>query len=194
MRFRRIALAALVVAASGSTTASAHTGIEHVASFVSGLAHPWTGIDHLLAMLAVGLWAGMNGGRAVWAWPIAFVGVMVAGGGLGMMGVHLPIVESGILASVIVLGLLVLSAVRLPVAAGAALVAVFALLHGHAHGSELPAETAAVTYASGFVLATALLHAIGLCLAYLCTGEWGRTLVRGAGALVAACGVALAFI
>ena len=113
----------------------------------------------MLAMVAVGLWAGLNGGRALWAWPVAFVGVMLAGGALGMAGVAVPMVEPGILASVIVLGLLVLTAARLPVALGAALVGVFALLHGHAHGAELPTEAAAATYAAGFALATALLHA-----------------------------------
>ena len=145
----------------GSDAALAHTGLEHAVSFASGFKHPWTGLDHMLAMVAVGLWAGLNGGRALWAWPAAFVGVMVAGGALGIAGIPVPMVEPGILASVIVLGLLVLAAARLPVALGAALVAVFALLHGHAHGAELPAQAAAATYAAGFALATALLHAPG---------------------------------
>ncbi len=102
----------------------------------------------MLAMVAVGLWAGANGGRALWAWPLAFVGVMVVGGVLGIAGVPMPMVEPGILASVIVLGLLVLAAIRLPVVVGAALVAVFALLHGHAHGAELPVEAAAASLCS----------------------------------------------
>ena len=127
----------------------------------------------MLAMVAVGLWAGLNGGRALWVWPVAFVGVMVAGGALGIAGVPLPMVEPGILASVVVLGLLVLAAAQLPVALGAAIVAVFALLHGHAHGAELPAEAAAVTYAAGFAIATALLHALGLGVAYLAQSERG---------------------
>jgi urease accessory protein len=184
-----LALAWLVLA---SGTAEAHTGLEHAVSFATGFKHPWTGIDHMLAMVAVGLWAGLNGGRALWAWPAAFVGLMVAGGVLGITGVPVPMVEPGILTSVIVLGLLVLAAARLPVALGAALVALFALLHGHAHGSELPGEAAAATYAAGFALATALLHAIGLGVAHLADGATGRTLVRGAGALVAVVGVALA--
>jgi urease accessory protein len=117
---------------------------------------------------------------------------MLAGGALGIAGLAVPMVESGILASVIVLGLLVLTAARLPVAAGAALVAAFALLHGHAHGAELPTEAAAVTYAVGFAIATALLHAIGLGVAYLATSDAGRIAVRGAGALTAIAGVALA--
>ena len=123
--------------------ALAHTGAEHAFSFASGFKHPFTGLDHMLAMVAVGLWAGLNGGRALWAWPVAFVGVMVLGGALGISGFAVPMVEAGILASVVVLGLLVLAAAKLPVAAGAILVAAFALLHGHAHGAELPGEAAA---------------------------------------------------
>jgi urease accessory protein len=145
----------------------------------------------MLAMVAVGLWAGLNGGRALWAWPAAFVGVMVVGGALGILGVPLPMVEPGILASVIVLGVLVLTALQLPIAIGTALVALFALLHGHAHGSELPIEAAAASYASGFAMATALLHGIGLGIAYAAGGTRGRLVVRGAGALVAVAGVAL---
>ena len=183
---------ALVLA--GTSAAVAHTGLEHAVSFAAGFKHPWTGLDHMLAMVAVGLWAGLNGGRALWVWPVAFVGVMVAGGALGFADVPLPMVEPGILASVVVLGLLVLAAAQLPVAPGAVIVAVFALLHGHAHGAELPAEASAVTYAAGFAIATAILHAIGLGVAHLAQSERGKLLVRGAGALVAAGGVALAVI
>src|SRR6476660_332538 len=96
------AVAALALAATAAAPALAHTGLEHATSFSSGFLHPLTGPDHLLAMVAVGLWAGLNGGRAVWAWPVAFVGVMLIGGVLGMTGVALPAVESGILASVVV--------------------------------------------------------------------------------------------
>ena len=190
MRLAAMAAAALV----GPGEALAHTGAQHAFSFASGFAHPWTGLDHMLAMVTVGLWAGLNGGRALWAWPAAFVGVMLAGGAFGMAGMVLPLVESGILASVVVLGLLVLAAARLPVAVGAGLVATFALLHGHAHGAELPGDAAAATYAAGFALATALLHAIGLGVTRFATSPRGRLLVRGAGALVAAAGVALAVV
>jgi urease accessory protein len=190
--FAGIGLAVLSTLAPDA--ALAHTGMEHAASFTAGLTHPWTGLDHLLAMVAVGLWAGLVGGRAVWAWPVAFVGVMVLGGALGMAGVALPLVESGILASVVALGLLVLAALRLPVAVGAVLVAVFAVLHGHAHGAELPVEGAAASYFAGFALATAALHALGLGAAYLATGERGKLIVRGAGALVAVAGVVLAVV
>lgn len=185
---------AFVFAVSLADNAIAHTGAGHAFSFASGFKHPFTGLDHMLAMVAVGLWAGLNGGRALWAWPVAFVGVMVLGGTLGISGVPVPMVEAGILASVVVLGLLVLAAAQLPVAAGAALVAVFALLHGHAHGAELPGEASAASYAAGFAIATAMLHAIGLGVARLAASDNGKLAVRGAGALVAAAGIALAVV
>jgi urease accessory protein len=185
-----LAAAALLLA---SNAALAHTGAEHAFSFASGFKHPFTGLDHMLAMVAVGLWAGLNGGRALWLWPVAFLGVMVLGGALGISGFAVPMVEAGILASVVILGLLVLTAAQVPVAAGALLVAAFALLHGHAHGAELPGEAAAASYAAGFAIATAILHAIGIGVSRMASSASGRLLVRGAGALVAAAGVALAF-
>lgn len=190
----RIVLAALAAAgvALGPDSALAHTGAGHAFSFAAGFKHPLTGLDHMLAMVAVGLWAGLNGGRALWLWPVAFVGVMVLGGLLGISGVAVPMVEGGILASVVVLGLLVLTAVKLPAAIGAMLVGAFALLHGHAHGAELPGEAAPASYAAGFAIATAILHAIGIGVAHLAVSPNGRLAVRGAGALVAAAGVALA--
>ena len=190
----KTASAAVAVSIGAAGAAHAHTGMEHAFSFASGFAHPWTGIDHMLAMVAVGLWAGLNGGRALWVWPVAFVGVMLAGGTLGIAGVPIPFVEPGILASVIVLGLLVLAAARLPVALGAALVALFAVLHGHAHGAELPAAASAASYAAGFALATAVLHAVGVGVALLARSEGGRIIVRGAGAAVAVAGVALVVV
>jgi urease accessory protein len=177
-----------------ASSAVAHTGAEHAASFASGFAHPWSGLDHLLAMVAVGLWAGLVGGRALWTWPAAFVAVMLAGGLVGVAGVPLPMVEPGILASVIVLGLLVLMAARLPVWVGALLVALFAVLHGHAHVAGLPAAGAAASYCVGFALATAALHALGLGIAYVASGNRGRLIVRGAGAAVATAGIALAVV
>jgi len=172
--------------------ALAHTGLEPALSLASGFAHPWTGLDHMLALLAVGLWAGLNGGRALWAWPAAFVGAMLAGAALAIAGLAVPLVEPGILASVVVLGLLVLTAARLPVALGTVLVAVFALLHGHAHGAELPGGASAAAYAAGFALATALIIGIGIGIAAVSRNAMGRFCVRGAGAAVAALGVALA--
>jgi urease accessory protein len=166
--------------------------VDHEYSFFAGLAHPFTGLDHMLAMLSVGLWAGLNGGRALWAWPAAFVGVMITGGLLGASNISLPLIEPGILASVVVLGLMIVLAVQLPVVAGAVIIAVFALLHGHAHGSEVHLEFAAATHALGFVAATAILHAIGVGIALVASGYTGRMAVRGAGALVMAAGIYLA--
>ena len=156
---RRILLAAALTLAA--TPAFAHPGHDHVATFAAGVAHPLGGLDHLLAMVSVGLWAALRGGKAVWAWPLAFVGAMLAGGALGMAGIVLPLVEPAILASVIVLGVLTAAAIRAPIAAGASLIALFGLAHGYAHGAEAPAG-AAVAYAAGFAIATAGLHLAGL--------------------------------
>jgi urease accessory protein len=181
----------MLASASGAV---AHTGAEHTLSFAAGFAHPWSGLDHILAMVAVGLWAGLKGGRAAWAWPLSFVAVMVAGGFLGFAGVPVPMVEPGILASIIVLGLLVFLAVDVPVAAGAALVAVFAVLHGHAHGGELPADAAGMSFAAGFGIATAMLHGIGLLIAYVGSGEGSRIIVRACGGATALAGLLLAIL
>jgi urease accessory protein len=153
----------------------------------AGFAHPFLGWDHLLAMIAAGLWAAQLGGRALWALPLTFVSVMVGGALLGVGGVALPHVEAGIAASLLALGLFVAFATRLHLAAGVAFVAAFALFHGHSHGTELPAMVSAWTYAAGFVAATALLHITGIAL--------GRGLqakaVKIAGACVALAGVSL---
>jgi urease accessory protein len=177
---------ALLLAAGG---AEAHTLGAHGAGFASGLAHPFLGLDHVLAMVAVGLWAAQLGGRAVWAVPAVFVAVMLAGGALGMTGVALGPVELGIAASVVVLGALVTFGVRLPLAAAMALAGAFALFHGHAHGTELPEAASALGYACGFVIATALLHAAGIA-AGLTLGRGGaRPYLRLSGAAIAAAGV-----
>ncbi len=146
----------------------------------------------MAVMVAVGLWAALKGGRALWAWPAAFVGVMLASGGLGLLGVPVPFVEPGILASVVALGLLVALAVDVPVWAGALVIGLFALLHGHAHGTEVPETAAGLEYMAGFALATALLHGVGIA-AGLGFGQRFRGLARAAGAACAALGVGLAF-
>lgn len=180
-----IAMAAL------STTAApafAHVGAEH-GSLMSGLAHPFSGADHLLAMIAVGLWAAQLGGRARFAVPAAFASVMVLGFGLALFGMALPFVEPAILASVIGLGLLVALAVKIPTYAGAAIVSVFALFHGHAHGAELGGASA-LTFGLGFLASTIILHAIGL-LAGTSLSARLATGARLAGGLTAASGAAL---
>jgi urease accessory protein len=154
-----------------------------------GFAHPLGGADHLLAMLAVGLWAGLVGGTARWAWPVAFLTCMALGGVLGMTGLELPMAEVGIGLSVAILGLLIAFGVRAPVAAGMALCGAFALAHGFAHGAEMPADASGLTYGLGFVAATALIHAAGLGLAFL--GVMAPRALRIAGAGVALAGVGL---
>ena len=160
----------------------------HGAGFEAGVTHPFTGFDHLLAMLAVGMWAAQQGGRAQWSIPLAFVAMMTLGGILALTGVHLPMVETGIATSVLVLGLLVTFSARLPLAAGATLVGIFALFHGHAHGAELPLAASPVEYALGFILATAALHGIGIALGnHMKKGS--LPLLQLSGAAVAATGV-----
>lgn len=172
--------------------AHANPGAGPAHGFSHGLLHPLLGLDHLLAMIAVGLWAAQLGGRATWAVPASFVGVMAFGGLAGAAGWSLPMVETGILVSVFLLGLLVAFAVRLPAWAGALLVGAFALFHGHAHGSEMPAGASAWLYAGGFVLATAALHAAGLGLGIALKNVSPAPALRTAGALVMLSGVMLA--
>lgn len=190
MRNYRAAVLLAVLALAGSSSAFAHPGHE-TSGFASGLAHPVLGLDHILAMLAVGLWAAQLGGRAVWAVPASFVGVMLAGGALGMAGADLPLVESGILASVLVLGLLVATAAKLPLYANVTLAGLFALCHGHAHGAELAAGASGLAYAAGFALATACLHLAGLGLGYAFKQLKAEKLLRVAGGAVSAAALLL---
>ncbi len=157
----------VVIASALAGPALAHTGVGAVHGFGAGLLHPLFGVDHVLAMVAVGLWAGLTGGRARFAYPLAFVGMMVLSGLWGMSGAALPGVEIGIAVSVVVLGLAIALRATPPLAAGAAACAIFAIFHGHAHGAELPQGSSGLGYALGFVLATAALHGAGLALAGL---------------------------
>jgi urease accessory protein len=175
----------------GAPGAEAHLLGEQGAGFAAGILHPLSGLDHLLAMLAVGIWAAQLGGRAVWAVPAAFVGAMLAGGLLAIAGIALPLVEPGILGSVMLFGLLIATAARVPTALGMAIVGLFALFHGHAHGTELPQAANPALYAAGFVIATATLHAAGLALAFLTARVAPKMAVRVAGGAIAATGVAL---
>ncbi|RVD57909.1 HupE/UreJ family protein [Mesorhizobium sp. M2D.F.Ca.ET.185.01.1.1] len=188
---KRSTLAAILLLAA-AMPAYAHVGVGTTSSFAAGFAHPLSGLDHMAVMLAVGLWAAMKGGRAVWAWPLAFLGVMLVGGGLGMLHMPLPFVEPGILASVVALGLLVALAIDLPVSAGVAIIGLLALFHGHAHGTEVPENAGGLDYMAGFAAATVLLHAIGIA-AGLGLGLRYRSLARAAGAACAAVGIGLAF-
>jgi urease accessory protein len=190
---KRIATVVALLAL-GANPAFAHPGHFGVSSFAAGVAHPLSGIDHIAVMVAVGLWAALKGGRALWAWPSAFVGVMLIGGALGMshsLDVALPLVEPGILASVVVLGLMVALAVDLPVAAGAALIGAFALLHGHAHGSEVAENIGGLDYMAGFAVATATLHLVGIGFALSMQRASLRPAIRIAGAVCVLIGGAL---
>ena len=180
----RTLVTTLALTAAG--TAYAHTGDHALLGFMSGWSHPWMGLDHLLAMLAVGLWAAQQGGRALWAVPLTFVAAMVVGGALAGFGIVLPFVETGIALSVLVLGLLLVWQQRLPLAAGMGIVGVFALFHGFAHGLEMPLAVSPVLYALGFVLATSLLHGIGVL-----AGSYSKPALRIAGAATALNGATL---
>jgi urease accessory protein len=186
----RIALVIAVLLA-GAAPAYAHVGVGSTASFAVGIAHPLSGLDHMTVMIAVGLWAALKGGRALWIWPAAFVGVMLVGGALGMAHVPVPIVEPGILASVVVLGLLIALGVNWPIWLGASVIALFALLHGHAHGSEVAETVSGAEYMAGFALATAGLHVIGIAFALGLKRAHLRGIVRAAGAACVLIGVAL---
>ena len=189
MKVNRIAFLAAAMSLLAAP-AYAHVGVGETASFAAGLAHPFFGLDHLVVMIAVGAWAALKGGRALWAWPAAFVTVMLVGGGLAMAHVAVPFVEPAILASVVALGLLVALAIDLPVWAGGVVVGLFALFHGHAHGSEIPASASGLDYAAGFALATVALHLLGIALA-TGVGSRFRALARAAGGISAAVGLGL---
>ncbi len=173
-----------------SVGAQAHILPNDVHGFGSGFAHPLHGLDHILAMVAVGLWAGQLGGRARWLVPASFVGVMVLGGALAMAGLHVPYTEEGILLSVLVLGILIAVATRFPLPASMAMVGLFAFFHGHSHGMEMPANAVGYAYGAGFALATVLLHASGIGLAYA-VHSVKLPVVRWAGAAIALAGICL---
>ncbi|WP_026155587.1 HupE/UreJ family protein [Paracoccus sp. N5] len=165
--------------------ALAHPGHADGTPFAAGLAHPWGGGDHLLAMVAIGLWAASLGGRAVWALPLAFVSAMVAGGALGAAHLALPLVEPVILASTILVGAAVALALRPPLHLALPVVAVFGLMHGYAHGAEGPGHGFAA-YVAGFALATGALHLAGIALGRLALVRWLGAATAAAGLVVAA--------
>jgi len=169
--------------------ALAHVEAGRAEGFLAGLHHPVSGLDHVLAMVAVGLWGAQLGASAIWILPVAFPVVMALGGMLGLLGVPLPGVEVGIAVSAIVLGVAVSAAWRPPLLAAAVVVGLFAVFHGHAHGTELPAGASGLTYSLGFVAATGLLHAVGIGIGTIARWPRGRLALRAAGAAVAAAGM-----
>ncbi len=186
---RRAQLILVVGAMLSAAPALAHTG-ESGGGFISGLAHPIFGPDHVVAMVAVGLWGAFLGMPAIWLLPVVFPLVMALGGVLGIIGVPMIAVETGIATSAIVLGLMVALAARPPLWAAAVLVGAFAIFHGYAHGKELPDGANAVAFSAGFVIATGLLHLCGIAFGLLTHWPTGRYAVRAAGGVIALVGVA----
>ncbi|MGZ2486543.1 urease accessory protein [Rhizobium pisi] len=185
-----LALAAIALPAA----ASAHPAIGEAAGFSHGFAHPISGLDHILAMVMVGVFAFQLGGRATWLVPATFVLVMALGGALGVAGINVPFVEIGIALSVVVLGAVVAFNVKAPLAAALGVVGLFAIFHGHAHGAEMPENATGAAYAAGFMIATAFLHLAGLALGYVVgrAGErQGAFVTRAAGGIAALSGIVI---
>lgn len=191
LRSRLMRQAFFVLAAVlAACPAFAHSGDGLSGGFAGGFAHPIFGPDHVIAMVAVGLWGAFLGAPAIWLLPIVFPLVMAFGGVLGILGVPLPGVEIAIAISAVVLGLMVALAARPPLWVAAVLVGGFAIFHGHAHGTELPAGADAVAFSVGFVVATGLLHLAGISFGLLARWPAGRLAVRAAGGAIAVAGVA----
>lgn len=177
-----------IALALGASAAAAHTSEGVTGGLVSGFTHPILGWDHVIAMVAVGLWGAFLGMPAIWILPVVFPLVMAFGGALGVAGVPIPAVETGIALSGVVLGLLIALAVRAPLWVAAVIVGVFAVFHGHAHGTELPDAANPYAYAVGFVVGTGVLHLAGIALGFLTNLSWGRYAIRAAGLVIAAIG------
>lgn len=184
-------LAGLVLFSLGLDPALAHETHGHGGGgFVAGFTHPILGWDHVAAMVAVGLWGAFLGAPAIWTLPVVFPMVMALGAVLGILGVPIPAIETGIALSAVVLGLMIVFVVRPPLWVACILVGVFAVFHGYAHGTELPATVNAFAYAVGFVISTGLLHMIGIGFGLAVKWPAGRMAVRGAGGLISLAGVA----
>jgi urease accessory protein len=171
--------------------AYAHPAAGSVNGLIDGMAHPLGGLDHLCAMIGVGLWAAQRGGRAIWLAPLAFIVVMAVGGSLGMLAISVPFVERGTVASVLILGILIAASIRLPLLLSVFIVGTFALFHGHAHGAEMPHTASGLMYGVGFIAATALLHLIGVGMGLLARQTGAIWFMRCAGAALVLCGIIL---
>jgi len=175
---------------SATVPALAHTGEGYGGGFVAGFTHPILGWDHVAAMVAVGLWGAFLGAPAIWILPVVFPLVMAFGAVAGIIGIPVPAIEAGIALSAVVLGLMIVFALRPPIWIAAVIVGAFAIFHGYAHGTEVPATANAFAYAVGFVISTGLLHLAGIAFGLLIRWPAGRVAVRGAGGLIAFAGVA----
>lgn len=185
---------AVVTAMLMPTMAFAHTGVGYATGFLHGFEHPISGLDHVLAMVMVGVFAWQLGGRALWRVPATFVAVMAVGGSFGVAGIAVPFVEVGIALSVVVLGAAVALNVRASVAAAMGVIGLFAICHGHAHGAEMPEAAGGIAYAVGFMTATTLLHLAGISAGVLigkASGDHGAIVARATGGLATVAGVAL---
>lgn len=179
---------------AGAMPAWAHSTADGFqGGFVSGFTHPLYGWDHVAAMVAVGIWGAFLRNPAIWVLPIVFPVIMALGGALGVLGVPVPLIEPGIAASSIVIGLAILAAWRAPLWLAGLVVGVFAIFHGHAHGTELPHAANPIAYSIGFVIATGLLHLVGIAFGLIVDRPGGRLALRGAGGVIAALGVAFLF-
>lgn len=182
--------AAALVVLTTTVPAIAHSGDGYGGGFVAGFTHPILGWDHVAAMVAVGLWGAFLGAPAIWILPIVFPLVMALGAVAGIVGIPVPAVEAGIALSAVVLGLMIAFAAKPPIGLAAVIVGAFAIFHGYAHGTELPATVNAFAYAVGFVISTGLLHMLGIAFGLLVKWPAGRLAVRGAGGLISLAGVA----
>jgi len=178
---------ALLILLVASNTACAHSG-HGSSGMITGLLHPFSGMDHLLAMLAVGVWAGQNGGRNVWLLPVFFMAALVTGAGAALSYPLLPLIEPGIAASVLVLGLVVTCSLHLPMPHSVILTALFGLLHGYAHGLEITGALKPAAYIAGFLASTAALHLAGIMLVAASRNHYAR-LTQTLGAIIAASGM-----
>ena len=169
--------------------ANAHVERGQAAGFLMGLQHPWSGFDHILAMIAVGLWGAQLGNPALWVLPITFPMVMSFGAMMGLLGIPVPGVEIGIAVSAILLGAMVLAEVRPKLVIAAVVVGFFAIFHGHAHGTELPAGQSGLLYSMGFVIATGVLHGTGIAIGLIHRWPAGRVALRGAGGFITIMGI-----
>lgn len=191
---RFLTMGVVVLLGAMSSPAMAHDGTGLAGGFAAGFVHPLSGFDHMLAMVAVGLWGAFLGWPLVYALPIVFPSAMAIGGGIGMAGIPIPPVELGIALSVLILGSMIFFAVRAPVLLACVIVAMFALFHGYAHGTELPSAADPVGYSAGFVLCTGLLHLAGIALGTLRSKPVGTLVLRGVGGVIAIVGVWFTFV
>jgi urease accessory protein len=185
----------VAIALLASSAAQAHVSVGDTSGFGHGFAHPMSGVDHILAMVAVGLFAAHLGGRALYLVPLSFVAMMIVGGALGVTGVSLPFVEVGIGLSVVVFGIAVALGLNMPAALAMLLVGFFAIFHGHAHGTEMPESVSGLAYGAGFVAATVALHALGiglgLTIGRMASRVYGERILQAAGAAMTVVGLAI---